>query len=162
MSLSEVVIDHRPPRAAPLTHGSAYQTIAAGHVPRIEPLPQAVPMQRCRIFVQRLEIEARIGVYDWEKESLQPLQIDLEFGLASHLACRTDRLGDAIDYAEVVSRLKGMATARHYELVEAMAEAMAMVLQSEFRMPWLVLRLSKLAPFPGAEVGIVIERGLRV
>jgi dihydroneopterin aldolase len=162
MSLSEVVIDHRPPRAAPATHGSAYQTIAAGHVPRIEPLPQSLPMQRCRIFVQRLEIEARIGVYDWEKESLQPLLIDLEFGLASHLACRTDRLGDAIDYAEVVACLKGMATARHYELVEAMGEAMAMVLQSEFRMPWLVLRLSKLAPFPGAEVGIVIERGLRV
>jgi hypothetical protein len=38
---------------------------------------------------------------------------------------------------------------------------MAMVLQSEFGVPWLVLRLSKLAPFPGAEVGIVVERGRR-
>jgi 7,8-dihydroneopterin aldolase/epimerase/oxygenase len=160
MNVSEALIETRPPRLAPTADGSAYLTIATGHAPRLEPLPHAMP-QRCRIFIQGLRIDARIGVYDWEKAAPQPLQIDLEFGLASQLACHTDRLGDAVDYAEVVARLKELANARHYELVEAMGEAMAMTLQSEFGVPWLVLRLSKLAPFPGAEVGIVVERGKR-
>jgi dihydroneopterin aldolase len=88
--------------------------------------------------------------------------VDLEFGLASELACHTDRLGDAIDYSAVVDRLRQLATVKHYELVEAMAETMAMTIQQEFGVPWLVLTLSKLAPFPGAEVGIGVERGQRV
>jgi 7,8-dihydroneopterin aldolase/epimerase/oxygenase len=160
MSLSKALIEPRPQRAAQTADGGAYLTIAAGHVPGLEPLPQTTP-QRSRIFVQGLRIDARIGAYDWEKATPQPLQIDLEFGLVSQLACHTDRLGDAVDYAEVIGRLKELANARHFELVEAMGEAMAMVLQSEFGVPWLVLRLSKLAPFPGAEVGIVVERGRR-
>jgi dihydroneopterin aldolase len=116
---------------------------------------------RSRIFIRRLQIDARIGVYDWEKAALQPVVIDLEFGLASELACHTDRLGDAIDYSAVVERLRQVATTRHYELVEAMAETMAMTVHQEFGVPWLNLTLSKLAPFPGAEVGIVVERGQR-
>lgn len=160
MSLSEAMIEPRPQRTAPTVEGGALLTIAAGHVPGLEALPQTTP-QRSRIFVQGLRIDARIGVYDWEKAAPQPLQIDLEFGLVSHLACHTDRLGDAVDYSEVIGRLRELANARHFELVEAMGEAMAMVLQSEFGVPWLVLRLSKLAPFPGAEVGIVVERGRR-
>jgi len=139
---------------------SPYQTIAAGHAPRPEPLPQSVP-QSCSIFVHGLQIAARIGVHDWEKLAPQPVKVDLEFGMASQLACHTDRLGDAVDYAAVVARLGELAVVRHYELVEAMGESMAMTLQKEFAIPWLVLRLAKLAPYPGAEVGIVVERGRR-
>ncbi len=139
---------------------SPYMTLATGHAPRSEPTPLPRP-GHSRIFVRRLRIEARIGVYDWEKAALQPVVIDLEFGLPSELACHTDRLGDSVDYAEVAKRLGELAVERHYELVEAMAEAMVMALQREFGVPWLVLSLSKTAPFPGSEVGIVIERGRR-
>ena len=127
-----------------------------------EPRRAHVQPTRSSLFVRRLRMEARIGVYDWEKAEPQPLLIDLEFDLASMLACHTDRLGDTVDYAEVVARLRELAVARHFELVEALAEAMALLLQREFGVPWLRLTLTKLAPFPGAEVGIVLERGRRV
>ena len=42
-----------------------------------------------------------------------------------------------------------------------LAQAMALLVQREFGVPWLRLTLTKLAPFPGAEVGIVLERGRR-
>ena len=113
------------------------------------------------IFIHDLRLEARIGVYDWEKAEPQPLLIDLEFETASLLACRTDQIGDTVDYAEVVARLRELSMARHFDLVEALAEAMALLVQREFDVPWLRLTLTKLAPFPGAEVGIVLERGLR-
>lgn len=114
---------------------------------------------RLYVFVRNLRIDALIGVYDWEQAAPQPLAIDLEYGLPTPIASFTDCLADTIDYAAVINRLKELALARHYDLVEALGEAMALLLQAEFRIPWLRLRLTKLAPFPGAEVGIVIERG---
>ena len=171
MTLSERVMEKavQAPDGRPHagTHGGDFLSIiAAGHAPRIAPQPggltEAVAgLARSRIFVRRLQLAARIGVHDWEKLDLQPVIIDLEFALPSERACHSDKLDDAVDYAEVVAALKHLATVRHYELVEAMAETMAGAIQRDFGVPWLLLRLSKLAPFPGAEVGIVVERGRR-
>jgi 7,8-dihydroneopterin aldolase/epimerase/oxygenase len=158
-SSAETPVGERPlPRENPRRRGDAYLTIAAGHAPRGEPVPAPAGY---RIFIRRLQFDACIGVYEWEKLSQQPVVLDLEFGLLSDAACHSDRLADTVDYARVVERLRTLATSRHYELVESLAEAMALVLQQEFGVPWLTLSLSKLAPFPGAEVGIVIERGHR-
>jgi dihydroneopterin aldolase len=164
MNVTELTADSRTARRASHspTAADSYLTIASGHAPLAEVSAHpSTRSTRSRIFIRRLQINARIGVYDWEKAALQPVVIDLEFGLASELACHTDRIGDAIDYSAVVERMRQLATARHYELVEAMAETMAMTVQQEFGVPWLNLTLSKLAPFPGAEVGIVVERGQR-
>ncbi|HMM53650.1 MAG TPA: dihydroneopterin aldolase [Candidatus Desulfobacillus sp.] len=143
-------------------HAHAWMTVAAGHAPRGEVLahPASAPARGC-LFVRQLRLEARIGCYDWEKASPQPLRLDLEFEAPSLLACRTDRLGDTVDYAAVVERLRELALARHFELVEALAEAMALLVEREFGAPWLRLSLTKLAPIPGAEVGMVLERGRR-
>lgn len=112
-----------------------------------------------RIFVRRLRMEARIGLYDWEKAAPQPIMLDIECALPSSLACTTDRIGHTVDYDALVQRLRSFALERPCDLVEAMAEGMAALVQREFGIPWLSLTLTKLAPFPGAEVGIVIERG---
>jgi dihydroneopterin aldolase len=140
------------------------RVIGAGHAPSIirpgkEIDDSAVVAARSRIFIHHLQLAARIGIHDWEKIDLQPVVIDLEFALPTELPCYTDDIGDAVNYADVVETLKRLATARHYELVETMAETMAQAIQRDFGVPWLRLRLSKLAPFPGAEVGIVLERG---
>lgn len=113
---------------------------------------------RSRIFVRRLQLAARLGVHDWEKLDLQPILIDLEFAVPSEVPCHTDNINDAIDYSDVVAALSHLAIAKHYELVEAMAESMANLIHQRYGVPWLQLRLTKLNPFPGAEVGIVIER----
>jgi len=138
------------------------RTIAAGHSPRSEAfVHRPAEKTRSRLFLRRLEIDATIGVYDQEKNRVQRVIVDLEFGLNSELACHSDRLDDAVDYARVVARLRKVATQRHYDLVESLAETMARMLQTEFRVPWLELAVAKVEPFPGAEVGIVIERGQR-
>lgn len=115
--------------------------------------------RRNRIFVRNLLLQARIGVHDWEKAALQPLVLDVECALPSDLACHTDRIADTVDYGRLAERLREIAVERHCELVEAMAERMADMIQLEFGVPWLALTLMKPAPIPGAEVGISIERG---
>jgi len=137
-------------------------TIARGHGPHADGhAGAAARITRSRLFVRRLQMDARIGVYDHEKERVQPVIVDLEFGLRSEKACHSDRLGDSVDYSAVVARLRALAQERHHELVESLAEAMAAMLQREFGVPWLTLSLAKPTPFPGAEVGITLERGQR-
>ena len=61
-------------------HPHAWLTLAAGHAPRGEVLAHPSPQPvRSSLFVRRLRMDARIGVYDWEKAAPQPLLIDLEF-----------------------------------------------------------------------------------
>lgn len=126
-----------------------------------KPLPvsaDAGAIHRNRIFLRRLRMEARIGVHDWEKAAPQPIMLDIECALPSTLACTTDRIEHTVDYDVLVQRLRRFAMERPCQLVEAMAEGMAALIQREFGIPWLSLTLTKLAPFPGAEVGIVVER----
>jgi dihydroneopterin aldolase len=160
MTLSERITPDR----ALLAAKDYLSIIAVGHAPRLPEPGEAGTApghdrRRSRVFVRKLQLAARIGVHDWEKLDLQPVVIDLEFAMPSERSCHSDRLEDAVDYAAVVAMLKRLATQRHYELVEAMAETLSQALQRDFGVPWLRLRLSKLAPFPGAEVGVEVERG---
>ena len=111
-----------------------------------------------RIVLRRLAMDARIGVHAWEQQAPQPIVLDLEFDLPQDDACFTDDLEDTVDYSAIVERLRTIALTRPHRLVEAMAQTMCTALQQEFGLQRIRLTLMKLAPFPGAEVGIVVER----
>lgn len=111
-----------------------------------------------RIVLRRIALDARIGVYAWEKAAPQPIVLDIEFDLPHDDAAFSDDLADTVDYAAVIERLRTVALTRPHRLVEAMAQSMANVLLYEFGVPRVRLTLMKLAPFPGAEVGITVER----
>jgi dihydroneopterin aldolase len=113
-----------------------------------------------RVVIRRLALQACLGVHDWEQATPQPVIVDLEFGVPDIRACRSDDLADTVDYTQVVQCLRTIALEEPHRLAEAMADTMAGRLMAGFRLPWLVLGLTKLAPFPGSEVGVVIERFL--
>lgn len=116
-------------------------------------------MTRNRFFIRRLRLDAWIGVDEAEKATPQPIMVDLECALPSDLACITDRLEHTIDYAAVVERIRSIALSHRCELAEAMAHHIASSIQAEFGSPWTSISLSKLAPFPGMEVGVTLVRG---
>jgi dihydroneopterin aldolase len=78
-----------------------------------------------RIVLRRLAMEARIGVYAWEKQAPQPIVVDLEFDLPHDAACFTDDLDDTVDYSAIVERLRTLALTQPHRLVEAMARRCA-------------------------------------
>lgn len=112
-----------------------------------------------RFFIRRLRLDAWIGANEAEKATPQPIIVDLECGLPSDLACSTDRLEHTIDYGAVVQRLQRVVLTHRCDLVEAMADHIAMVIRTEFGAPWTTVSISKLAPFPGVEVGVALMRG---
>lgn len=110
-----------------------------------------------RILVEHLAMDVRVGVHAWEKTAPQPVLIDVELDLHGDRACRTDVLSDAVDYGEVIAQLRRVG-ARPHTLVEAMAESMCQAVLQDPRVARMRLRLLKLAPFPGARVGVEIVR----
>ena len=59
-----------------------------------------------KIFIHDLRVEARIGVYDWEKHLPQTVRLDLELAAPSPLPFQSGKIADALDYAKVVERLQ--------------------------------------------------------
>ena len=112
------------------------------------------------VTISGLQVETVIGIHPWERQVPQVLSIDLEMASDIRLAAASDDIACALDYSAVADRLLAFAAASDFRLLETMAEQMAALLQEEFALTWLRLRLGK----PGAvkqavSVGIVLERG---
>ena len=111
------------------------------------------------IFIHDFRVETRIGVYEWEKVLPQTLRLDLDLGFASEAAFTTGELADAIDYTQVVSRLRRFAAEHRCGLLERFADEAARIVLDEFPVNMVRLRVAKLAVIPGVrEVGVSIER----
>jgi dihydroneopterin aldolase len=114
------------------------------------------------IFLRELKIETLIGVYEWEKRVPQTLQFDLEIALPSSLACQTDDINDALNYADIVRHIQEVLSTRHFNLLEALVEHIAQIILKDFGAPWVKISVAKLNAIRGSKmVGISIERGSR-
>lgn len=113
------------------------------------------------VFIRGLQIETVIGIYDWERRVRQPVVIDLELGADLRRAAASEAIEDALDYHAISVRLQQFVGEGQFRLVEALAEQCATLLQKEFGVTWLRLRLAKPTAIAAAvEVGVVIERGV--
>ena len=112
-----------------------------------------------RVFIEGLEIDALIGIYDWERRIRQTLRFDLEMGFDNRKPADTDNIEDTLNYKAVSRRLVEVVSQSDYGLVETLAERCADVVLSEFNVEWLRLKLSKPGAVRGAvAVGVIIER----
>ncbi|AIC12864.1 dihydroneopterin aldolase [Xylella fastidiosa subsp. morus] len=112
-----------------------------------------------KVFIEGLEIDALIGIYDWERRVRQILCFDLEMGFDNRLPAASDDIVDALNYKAISKRLIELVQQSDCGLVETLAEYCAAVLLDEFGMHWLRLKLSKPGAVRGAQaVGVIIER----
>lgn len=112
------------------------------------------------VYIRDLRIDARIGIYAWEKAIEQQIRIDLEMAWDNRVPAASDDINDALNYKETAQRVTALVQSQHFDLVERLAETIATMLMTDMKVPWLRLTLGK----PGAvkssrEVGVCIERG---
>lgn len=113
-----------------------------------------------KVFIEALEIETTIGIYDWERRIRQPLVFDVEMSFDNRVPAATDAVADTLDYKAVSRRLREFVAGTDFGLVETLAERCAELVQREFGVRWVRLKLSKPGAVRGARaVGVVIERG---
>jgi len=114
------------------------------------------------VFIEDLRIETVIGIYDWERKIKQIVALDLEMAFDNRKPAASDRIEDTLDYKAVSKRLITFVESSHFELVETLAERCAEIVQHEFGVAWLSLKLSKPGAVTGSKaVGVRIERGTR-
>ena len=113
-----------------------------------------------RVFIEDLNIETIIGIFDWEREIRQTVTIDLEMEFDIRKAAESDAIEDTLDYKSVSKRLIHFVEDSEFQLVEALAERCAVIVLDEFPVTWLRLKLGKPGAIRGSSaVGVIIERG---
>ncbi len=113
-----------------------------------------------RVFIEELEVQTIIGIFDWEREIKQTISIDLEMEFDIRRAAETDSIEDTLDYKAVSKRLIHFIEDSEFQLVEALAERCAAIVLADFPVNWLRLKLGKPGAVRGSSaVGVIIERG---
>jgi 7,8-dihydroneopterin aldolase/epimerase/oxygenase len=116
-----------------------------------------------RIEVLGLRVVARHGVLPEERERAQPFEIDLEIEADLSEAARHDDLSKTVDYGSVVEKVTELATTRSFELLEALADAIAASVLTDSRAEAVTVRVRKLRPPVAADlasVAVTIRRSL--
>ena len=112
------------------------------------------------VFVNQLQIDTVIGVYEWEKSIKQTLVIDLQMATDIRAAAAGDDLAFTIDYAVVCEKVQQLVQAKPLELIETVAENIAALLLREFPTRAVMVRVGKPAAVKAAAtVGVEIRRG---
>ena len=111
------------------------------------------------IQLRDLRVESLIGIHRRERHVAQTVSIDLDIGLPGGEVFKSDKVADTIDYEQVALKVKALAAAEHYRLVETLAERIARLLIDEFGAPWVKVSVAKIGILPNAKfVGVTIER----
>lgn len=114
------------------------------------------------VFIEGLTVETVIGVYGWEREILQRLEIDLDMAWDNRVPGQSDAVNDALDYAAVSAVVTGWFEKNQPQLLECAAEAIADLIRAQFGSSWVRLVIRKPGAVPTARaVGVRIERGTR-
>lgn len=112
-----------------------------------------------KVFIEGLEVEALIGIYDWERRIRQPLVLDIELAFDNRIPAASDAIGDTLDYKAVSKRVIDYVSGSDFGLVETLAERVAAIILEEFDVAHVRLKLGKPGAVRGARaVGVVIER----
>ncbi|MDH4189339.1 MAG: dihydroneopterin aldolase [Betaproteobacteria bacterium] len=112
------------------------------------------------IYIRDLRIDTVIGVPERERRHPQPLEFDIEIGLAEIRACRTDQLADTVDYAAVVAAIQEILAQHRFRLLEPLGQQIADMIMARFGAIWVRIEITKAGIVPSARcVGVRIERG---
>jgi dihydroneopterin aldolase len=97
-----------------------------------------------RIVLANMLFQARHGVLDWEKAEAQRFEIDLELGADLRPAGRDDDIASTVDYRGVYETTRHVVEGSSFNLLEALAEALARgLLESQPLVDEVVVRVRK-------------------
>ena len=113
-----------------------------------------------RIHIRDLLLRCIIGVRDWEREARQNVLMNITLHADLGAACRTDDIAETVDYVSIKKRVIDLVEGSSFQLVEALAEAVARACLED---P-MVQRVDVVVEKPGAlrfarTVAVEITRG---
>lgn len=115
-------------------------------------------IERFTLFLTGFEIQARIGIHDFERCGPQRLTITIELELEPARLPARDDIADTFDYDWVHAEVLRLAACQHYELQETLARAIVQRLAERPEIVRAVVETAKPDVFSDvAAVGCRIE-----
>lgn len=99
-----------------------------------------------RILVEGITFYGYHGLLDDERRDGRTYSVDLSVGLNLRSAGHSDALGDTVDYRTLAQIVVDLGVGQRFDLLEALAEAMAQAILARCPGADLVLRLRKHGP----------------
>ena len=109
-------------------------------------------MSEVVIEVQGLELRGYHGALEEEQRIGQSFLFDVEL-VAHDAGVRSDQLADTVDYTAVVARIEAISGERRFNLIEALAAAIADDLMERFPVSSVRVRVRK----PQVQLGASVE-----
>jgi len=96
-----------------------------------------------RIILQNIRLLGRHGVYEEERATAQPFEIDVELVLDLQPAGGEDDLERTVDYGQVYEIVREVIEDRSFQLLEAIAETIAQSILRAFAIDEVGVRVRK-------------------
>lgn len=135
-----------------------------GILSNIVPENMSVPadnlsMETDQIFVEDLVLQARIGVYEHEIGTHQPVVINIELSLSPVATGQEYGLNNIVCYDQICQGIKAIVDRGHIGLIETLAEEIAALCLTPLRAQKVMVKISKpKAIQQAAAAGICITR----
>ena len=111
------------------------------------------------VKIKGLEVNAVIGVFDWERAIEQPLLIDVCMTTDISEAGKSDDINDAINYKEVCDDITELCQQTKALLIERLAELIAAHILSKYNTTQVEVSVAKPTAISAAEaVAVQITR----
>ncbi|PJA77943.1 MAG: dihydroneopterin aldolase [Nitrospirae bacterium CG_4_9_14_3_um_filter_51_5] len=98
------------------------------------------------IVVKGIQLSARCGVTETERQQPQPLLVDLIFRCPHQAAFQSDQLSDTVDYGTITRRIQAIGEGQSFSLIETLAEKICQALFHEFPITRLKIWVRKIRP----------------
>jgi dihydroneopterin aldolase len=119
------------------------------------------PVDEGWIEIQELELLARIGVPDAERDEPQRLTMSMTLWPLAGFAGLNDDIAEAVDYAVVCREVKELVSHREDRLIETLASATADFLLRSYRLKRVRIELRKFILPDTKHVAVVVLRDRR-
>ncbi len=86
-----------------------------------------------RITLKGMQFFSKSGLYPFEREMGQPLEVDVTCYLDLRQACKTDESQNTVDYEQVYEKVRGTVLERRYNILESICERIAMTILEDRR-----------------------------
>jgi FolB domain-containing protein len=112
-----------------------------------------------KTFIENLRIRCIIGVNEWERTTVQEIQVSVEVLSDTRKAALSDNIADCIDYAQLSQKIRDLAIGARRFTVEALAEDIAKLCLATPGVRKVSVRVEKPGAVSDADtIGVQIER----
>jgi FolB domain-containing protein len=111
-----------------------------------------------RIFVDNVRLSCRVGITPEERRQPQEVLVDVSLFLSLASAGRSDDVGDAVNYKEVLQRVSLSVSGREFTLLEGLAEGVVSAVLGAFPVERVVVKVRKAKYSVEPSIGIEVSR----